>query len=243
MSKEISNMLIGKVGKNRIKLMFSVVVIAVVLIITGLIFYKGYSSAQEKYEETITKLLEDNKNLQDDVKKLVLVTKEVDISYINSEIQNIGELATVEYLYTNAGKFEDDKKLFDIKVPFTTKYFIAKWDGIIKAGIDITKVVAEAHAEEKKIVVYIPKAQILSHEIDEKSIETLDEKEGMFNRLTVENTREFDAVCKEDMEQRAVENGLLEKALENAKGIISRLICTDTVVEQGYSVEFKLLEK
>ena len=58
-------------------------------------------------------------------------SKEVDIRLINSEIQNIGELATIEYMYTDAGKFEDPKSLFGKNIPFTTKSFIAKWDGVI----------------------------------------------------------------------------------------------------------------
>lgn len=243
MDNMITDELRSKVKKSKAKLIGLAVAMIIILIAVGVFFYKGYNEAQKKYEETIEELVKQNAELQDEIKKLVLLIKEVNISYINSEIQNIGELATVEYLYTNAGKFEDAKELFDIKVPFTTKYFIAKWDGIIKAGIDITQVVAKENKEAKKIIVSIPNAQILSHEIDEKSIETLDERDGLFNKLTVENTREFDAVCKEDMELRAVENGLLEKALENAKGIIAGLICTDNLIEQGYSVEFELVEE
>lgn len=81
-------------------------------------------------------------------------------------------------MYTDAGKFEDPKQLFGKNIPFTTKSFIAKWDGIIKAGVDIGKVTVDVNNLEKEIMIHIPKAQIISHEIDSNSIETLDQKNG-----------------------------------------------------------------
>ena len=89
----------------------------------------------------------------------------------------------------------------------------------------------------------MPNAEILSHEIDSESIETLDEKDGLFNEIKIEDVREFDAVSKEAMEQRAVENGILDKAYNNAEIIIHRLINTELVKELGYSIIFKKIEK
>ena len=165
----------------------------------------------------------------------------MNIALIKSEIQDIGELATVEYLYTDAGKFEDPAKLFGKEVPFsfTTKSFIAKWDGIIKAGVKVEEITVEVSAANKEIIVCVPEAEILSHEIDNESIETLDEKNGLFNPIKVEDVREFDGISKDAMEQRAVENGLLEKAQENAESIIYKLIDTDAVRELEYTITFK----
>ena len=55
----------------------------------------------------------------------------------------------------------------------------------------------------------MPNAEILSHEIDNNSIETLDEKDGLFNPVKVEDVRQFDTVSKDAMEDRAIENGIL----------------------------------
>ena len=65
----------------------------------------------------------------------------------------------------------------------------------------------------------MPNAEILSHEIDNNSIETLDEKDGLFNPVKVEDVRQFDTVSKDAMEDRAIENGILDKALKNAEDI------------------------
>lgn len=223
--------------------LITIAIIAIVLlaIILG-IFLKGYISAKEKYETVISELEAEVDRLSDPIVKYEEASREVSIDLIKAEIKDIGELATIEYLYTDAGKFEDPKQLFGMNVPFTTKSFIAKWDGIIKAGVKVDEIIVEINDADKEIIVHMPKAQILSHEIDSDSIETLDEKDGLFNPVKVEDVREFDAISKEAMEQRAIENGILDKAYENAKGIIEKLINNDVVKELGYTIKFELIE-
>ena len=230
--------------KYRTKIIKIIIIIVLLIVALLAIFFKGYSSATEKYKETIKELEEEVDRLSDPVAIYEEASKEVDISVINAEIQDIGELATVEYLYTDAGKFEDPAKIFgkDIPFSFTTKSFIAKWDGIIKAGVDISRVTVEVNDKSEEIIVHIPNAEILSHEIDNNSIETLDEKDGFFNPVKVEDVREFDANSKDAMEQRAIENGILDKAFENAKGIIEKLVNTDVVRELEYTIKFEIIE-
>ena len=122
------------------------------------------------------------------------------------------------------------------------KSFVAKWDGIIKSGIKVEEIIVEINDTKKEIVIHMPKAEILSHEIDDDSIETLDEKDGLFNPVKVEDVRQFDAVSKEAMEERAIENGILEKASENAKEIIEKLVNDDVVQEQGYIITFEEIQ-
>jgi len=43
------------------------------------------------------------------------------------------------------------------------------------------------------------------------------------------------------MEQRAIENGILDKAYENAKEIIEKLVNNDVVQEQGYTIIFEVI--
>ena len=223
-------------------------IIAVVLIVMLLaIFFKGRSSATQKYEDMVAELKQQVAVLEQQLEEEPIVwedapTTEITVDLIKSDIKDIGELATIEYLYTDAGKFEDAKQLFGVNVIFTKKAFIAKWDGIIKAGVKIDEIIVEINDASKEIIVHIPNAEILSHEIDNSSIETLDEKDGLFNKITVEDTREFDAISKESMEERAVENGILDKAFENAKEIIERLINNDVVQEQGYTIKFEVIK-
>ena len=84
----------------------------------------------------------------------------------------------------------------------------------------------------------MPKARILSHQIDKDSIETLDQKDGLFNPVKVEDVRTFDSVSQDAMEERAIENGILDKA----KNIIRKIIDNDLVEELGYTVCFETIE-
>lgn len=188
---------------------------------------------------------EENKRLSAPTAKYEEATKEISIDLINSDIHELGELATIEYLYTDAGKFEDPAEIFgkDLPFSFTTKSFIVKWNGVIKAGVKVEDITAEINDANKEIIVSVPRAGILSHEIDEDSIETLDEKNGLFNPIKIDDIREFDVVTKEAMEQRAIESGLLDKAYENAKEIICKLIDTDVVRELEYTIRFKEIEE
>lgn len=218
----------------------AVVLLIILLVIASVMFFKGYKSANEKYEDVIKELEEERERNSEPIVQEE-EPKGVDIDLINSEIRDIGELATIEYLYTDAGKFEDAAKMFGKEIPFsfTTKSFIAKWDGVIKAGVKVDDIAVEVDDSDKEIVVRIPEAEILSHEIDSESIETLDEKDGLFNPIKVDDIRNFDIINKEAMEQKAIENGILEKAFENAKNIIYRIIDTDLVEELEYSIMFE----
>lgn len=238
-----SNTLNNMKRKQKLVIVVAIIVIVAVLALWA-IYKKGYTSAKEEYESMIKELEEENDRLSDPIAVYEEASKEVDIRVINTEIQEIGELATVEYLYTDAGKFEDPAEIFGRNIPFsfTTKSFIAKWDGSIKAGVDISRVTAEVNEASKEIVIHIPNAEILSHEIEDESIETLDEKNGLFNKIKVEDVREFDAISQEAMEQRAIENGLLDKAFENAKKIIYKLVNTDIVEELEYTIVFEVIE-
>ena len=113
----------------------------------------------------------------------------------------------------------------------------------IKAGIKIEDIIIEINDADKEIIVHMPEAKILSHEIDEESIETLDEKNGLFNEVTVDDVRNFDQVSKDAMEKRAIENGLLDRAIKNAEKIIERLVNNDIVKEQEYRITFTPIAK
>lgn len=103
-------------------------------------------------------------------------------------------------------------------------------------------IIIQVNNENKEIIIHMPNAEILSHEIDNNSIETLDEKDGLFNPVKVEDVRQFDTVSKDAMEDRAIENGILDKALKNAEDIIEKLVNSDVVQEQGYTIKFEVME-
>lgn len=229
--------------KMKTKLIAVIVIIVVAVMLVGYLCFRSYKSAEAKYVQTIEELKDELEEARQEAKDLVAAyekaSKEVDIGVIKTEIKEIGELATIEYLYTDANRFSDPKKIFDFEIPFTTKSFIVKWDGIIKAGIEVGEVTVELNEEKKEIIVGLSEAKILSHELDENSFETLDESSGLFNPIKVEDVHTLEAVGKEAMEQRAMENGLLEKAGKNAEEVLSNLILSMPNVAGNYTIVFE----
>jgi len=216
-----------------------ILLVAILLVIT---IFATYRLTSARFEKLIDQLTTELALLKEPVTVSEEVEETVDLGMIRAEMQEIGELATVEYLYTDVAQYSDPKQLFGRDVPFTTKSFIIKWDGVIKAGVDITQITVALDLRQKEITVRMPAAQILSHETILDSYETLDEKDNVFNPISIDDIRLVDAAGQTAMEQRAIENGLLDKALENAKSIISGLISGNPTMKNDYSIVFEIIE-
>ena len=141
-----------------------------------------------------------------------------------SRLRSVQELVTVSYYYTNMGRFENQVDFYGWKVPFTTKTFIVSYDGIIKAGVDLSKAAVEVDEAGRRITVTLPDSRILSHEIPEDSIEVFDESDNVFNRISITDYTSFTGDQKKIVEQRAADNGLLTGADEKAAEAVDALL-------------------
>ena len=62
---------------------------------------------------------------------------------LGQQLRTAQELVSVSYYYTNMARYENQLDFYGWKVPFTTKTFIVSYDGIIKAGVDLSKAAVE----------------------------------------------------------------------------------------------------
>ena len=143
-------------------------------------------------------------------------------SLLGQRLSAIQELATQEYHYTNMGRFQNQLDFYGWKVPFTTKSFIVAYDGGIKAGVDLSELQVEGSG--KTISVTLPEGKILSHDIDEDSLEVFDETKNIFNPIQIEDYTGFTADQKASMEERAISEGLLTAASERARTVVEEFI-------------------
>ena len=141
---------------------------------------------------------------------------------LGQQLRAVEELVSVSYHYTNMARYENQLDFYGWKVPFTTKSFIVSYDGIIKAGVDLSKVEVDMDAD--RITVTLPGSQIISHEIPEDSIEVFDESDNVFNRISITDYTSFTGDQKAAMEQRVLENGLLASADEKAMDAVESLL-------------------
>lgn len=160
---------------------------------------------------------------------------QIDAVVLQNQLTEIRELATVTYAYTNMAQFESSSDFYGVKVPFTTKSFILTYDGTIKAGVDLDG--AAVDISGTTVTVTLPEARILSHEIDEDSVEVFDEKASIFNPFTVEDFTSFQADQKAAMEERALSRGLLEEARSKAVSSVKQLLAA--ALPDTYTVEIQ----
>ena len=159
----------------------------------------------------------------------------LDSAVIEASMSEIQELATIEYAYTNLGKFESTKEWQGIKIPFTTSKYIITYDGVIKAGYDLSKATIEVNGTE--VTVRLPEVEILSHTIDYNSLQVMDEQYSIFNHVEITDYNSFYAEQSALMEQKAIDKGLYEKAAESGKAMIESLI--KGLVKEDISIVFK----
>ena len=83
---------------------------------------------------------------------------------------------------------------------------------------------ATVDLEGSTVCITLPQAAILSHEIDEDSVEVFDEKTSIFNPFTVEDFSSFQADQKKAMEEKALGKGLLDEAQAKAEASVRQLL-------------------
>lgn len=212
-----------------------------ILAILGGAWFYGYSVAEAKANKIIAEKDKEIAELTDKPVVLDPVTPEIVQKVIDEKISEISELATAEYVFTNAARFENTKHIAVLPDGWTQKSFIQKWDGKIKAGIDLEKVTISI--KNKVVTITMPYAKILSYEIDNNSVEILDEKNGLFNKITVKDKVNFDRETEYEMKDRAIKHGLLTKAEDNAEKVISNLIKASVKNIEKYEIKFEKVDE
>ena len=145
-----------------------------------------------------------------------------DSSIIMSKIVHIQELATIKYNYAGVIGYKDAMKLFKLNVPLTEKYFLLKYNGYLKAGVDFNRIKVDVH--EDKVHVSMPRAKIFDVVIDENSVTVYNESENAFNPIKISDYNQALSSEKETMRKDAVSQGILKDANRQAELIVKSLL-------------------
>lgn len=161
---------------------------------------------------------------------------------ISTRIEEINELAVTEYRYTKVGKYENRLDFYGWEVPLTLKRFIISYDGTIKAGIDLGK--AEVKVKGNAIDIMLPKAEILSHDIDLESITVFDETKNIFNPIQITDYVDFSKDQKTVAEKEAISKGLLNEAQDRACDVVKQWVVSmyGNTEDGGPTVTIKIAE-
>lgn len=148
----------------------------------------------------------------------------MNVSSVLEQIKPISELNTVEMYFHDIVDYEDAKYFREVELPFTRKKFIFTVKARVKAGINLHQLVTEdiEIVDKTTVKIKLPTAVITSKEILEYT--SYDEKDSVFNGIKNEDTFAALEAFQKDLEQQAIEMGILEKAAENAKLSIGQLL-------------------
>ncbi len=156
-----------------------------------------------------------------------------------SETKAICELATLKCFYHNTAELKVESTgigKYLGKVGYKKAWI--EYDGIVKLGIDASKVKIVTNGNNVK--VYLPEATILSVSVDSKSISELISETGWFTKITTEERAEAYENAQADMKAKAESNtALLSQATQRAKDTIrDYIINVGTLIGEEYEIEW-----
>ena len=176
------------------------------------------------------------------MKKLYTDTKQTSITseFVEQQISEISELATLHHHYRKNANYQDAKKLLeyipDWRINKSIKEFSLVYEGDVKLGYNLKDIKILVEPNTQSIFIYLPEPRILSHSIDFESIQILWEKQGWFNNIRFEDFKQFFISEQKKYEQ---ENSaeLKRRAREHAMKLIQLRL--GTTIERGYKVNLE----
>lgn len=197
----------------------------------------GHKYYVENYQkETNEPIIENNEGL---------LNEKISISgaTIQWQINALGQLDTAAYYFDRTQTVEKIRELdlnkigiklkFDI--PGTSSGFSYSYQGVIKAGIDFDKVVVEKDDDNKTVAIILPKTKIMNSQINPESYQFYIKNNNILNPIDPEDYALSLADLIKQEEDKAIENGILEQAQENATKIIEDLL-KSLLSEEEYQI-------
>ena len=177
---------------------------------------------------------------------LVYTRKEAKSNYVSDEkiteigFENIGELATQSVTTTTVRVETKDLKLFNVSIPLTQSKYIYTYNTTIKAGINFSDVkwqLGDTDDTSHNIYVDIPEVKTLSADIDLDSFKVLHEENNIFSPITLTEHNDSLIQLRENALSDAINSGLYDRALDNAKTILTSFI-SQVYPSNDYSIIF-----
>lgn len=169
----------------------------------------------------------------------VIDVKTVDTQTVEKIIEATSELVATNYSYKDIYKYEKSVEKLGIKIPFSTNQFILSYSGTVKGGIDFSKIECEIDNDKKTITLTMPDPYIISHEIDEKSIEYFDVKKSLFEKYTLTDYTKLIGDLKAKKNKELMKDSeFLSSVKENSKKILQGFLATSEQTSE-YTVIFK----
>jgi len=173
-----------------------------------------------------------------------LVTEKSEVSAHTTikEILPIGEYASLAYHYTSVVKDINSKDFKGLTIPFTTRKYIFTYDGMMKLGIDGTRIkVEEIEAVEGRLPVIrivLPPIKILSHEVIDDSVEIFEQSQTIFNEIKIQDAFNVTADRKREMEAKVMASDAVREARISTEQQFGALLKALPGIRDSYDIVF-----
>lgn len=148
------------------------------------------------------------------------IEQQITVYQVKNALEDIGELATYKYEYTDYQDVEESKKILWDLIDLSSTMKL-QYSGTIKAGYDLDDVDVKVSNELKAIIVSLPdKAKILDNYIDLNSVQVVEAKENIFNQFDHDSVVDYLENSEEAALEKATADGIYEKAEAHLKEII-----------------------
>lgn len=139
-------------------------------------------------------------------------------------LQQIGKLATAEYVITRLVKAEDNQTWYKIG----DRKILISCTASVKAGIDFTMLQPQQVAQqEKKVTVQLPPPQILSLNIPPEGIKVAYTEVGLFrDPFTSTEINTIMKTAERQIQQQIAALDILSTARSNASAFVTRFLTT-----------------
>ena len=144
-------------------------------------------------------------------------------AFVEQQITEISELATLHHHYRKNANYQDAKKLLEYmpnwRINQSIKEFMLVYRGDVKLGYDLKDIKINVNPVTRTILIYLPEPKILSHSIDFESIQVLWEKNGWLNDIKFNDFKQF-FIAEQKKYEEENSSELKRRAREHAKTII-----------------------
>ncbi len=161
-----------------------------------------------------------------EVEKLVTVEKEITSEMLRDGLRDMGMLVTDEYYFTEVVSYSSIKKLWKLDLPLTESSYLASYDGVVRAGVDLSKASVAKDDVQMRVTVGLPAAEIEGVDIDPESFTLYSEKQGVGNRISVEDFNNSLVELEDTARRKALDRGLLARADDNARRLAGNFIAS-----------------
>ncbi len=160
--------------------------------------------------------------------------------------KDVGNLVTQEAYITMIGSIDKNRKIYSFEIPLTQSICIFSVDVQITAGYDFTQIVPEitkpTETENGKIVIKLPTAKTMYYGLVPNSHKVYYDKESIFTNVDATDLFGKENELVNNALTTAVKNGLLVKAKENAKTVLTGFI-KGFIGDEPYDIEFVDVEE